>query len=323
MSRADDSIPQPYYLIGQWRLQSDRQLRAFVDSAGGTLHLARVGDDRSELTPEEIAECSAHIFPDLLRRLRHFRDVPLASSSTGETSSDRAPERLGELLIRDGLITDAQLEVALRLQAASPSYVPLGHILVARKFLARKTLTTALRRYRKSARLGEVLLKAGHVTAAQLEEGLELQRGTPLRLGQMLVRLGWLRETTMRDALCTQLNVNFVDVDAIVIDRELAALIPESFARRYSVVPLIRVDDVLVVAMDDPAREDVIGELERSLGLQIEAVTSMASKLRAAMDRLYTPAGSRQVVPSDGSIIVGRVRDYAVAELVMRAARRG
>jgi hypothetical protein len=324
VSRAGNSIPQPYYLIGQWRLQSDRQLRAFVDSARGTLHLARVGDDGSELTPEEIAECSTLIFPDLLRRLQHFTDVPLAFSSTAEIPRDQErTERLGELLIRDGLITDAQLETALRLQAASPNYVPIGHILVTHKFIARKTLTMALRRYRKSARLGEVLLKTGHVTAAQLEEGLALQRGTPLRIGQMLVRLGWLRETTMRDALCTQLNVNFVDVDAIVIDRELAALIPESFARRYSVVPLIRVDNVVVVAMDDPARVDVIGELERSLGLQIEAVTTLASKLRAAMDRLYNPAGSRQGGPSDGSIIVGRVRDYAVAELVMRAARRG
>jgi len=333
-----DHSPQPYYLIGQWRLQSDRRLRAFVSSARGTLHLARVHDDGTELTPDEIAECYTHIFPDLLRRLHDFsvavpgllRDAPLASSSVAPGPSDRQADddsgeptqRLGELLLRDGLITDAQLQAALRLQAASPSYVPIGHVLLAHQIISRRTLSMALRRYRKSARLGEVLLKAGHITAAQLEEGLELQRGTPLRIGQMLVRLGWLRETTMRDALCMQLNVNFVDIDAIAIDRDLVRLVPETFARQYCVLPLCRVDDVVVVAMDDPGQVDVITALERFFGLQVEAVTTIGSKLRAAIDRLYDPAGSPQIAPSGGHMIIGPIRDHAVAELLMKASER-
>jgi hypothetical protein len=336
----DGVFLQPYYLIGQWRLAGDRRLRAFVNSAHGTLHLSRVSDNVSDLTPEEISDCYQRIFPELLRRLQHFslevpgllRQAPFTSSSAAQTPSDHDHEAadgsgeqtrpLGELLIRDGLITDTQLEDALRLQAASPSYVPIGHILVAHKFISRKTLTMTLRRYRKSARLGEVLLKAGQITAEQLEEGLELQRGTPLRIGQMLVRLGRVRETTMRDALCMQLQVNFVDIDAIDIDPALAQLIPENFARQYRVIPLLRVDDVVVLAMDNPAQVDTIAGLESFAGLEIEAVTSVPQKLRAAMERLYTPAEAPRIGPSDGSIIIGPIRDHAVAELLMRAARR-
>ena len=271
----------------------------------------------------------------LLRRLRLLRPT---SSSPAETPSDyhheaaedseaadgsgEQTQRLGELLIRDGLITDTQLEEALRLQAASPSYVPIGHVLVAHKLISRKTLTMTLRRYRKSVRLGEVLLKAGHITAEQLEESLELQRGTPLRIGQMLVRLGWVRERTMRDALCTQLQVNFVDTDAIDIDPALAQLIPENLARRYRVIPLLRVDDVVVLAMDNPAQVDVIAGLESFAGLEIEAVTSVQPKLRAAIERLYTPAEASRIDPGDGSIIIGPIRDHEVAELLISAARR-
>jgi hypothetical protein len=309
-------VRQLSYLIGQWRLPGDRRLRAFVS------------------------------FSDLLRRLRHvslevpglLRPPSFTSSSPAETPSDHDHEpaedseaadgsgeqtqRLGELLIRDGLITDTQLEDALRLQAASPSYVPIGHMLVAHKLISRKTLTMTLRRYRKSVRLGEVLLKAGQITAEQLEEGLELQRGTPLRIGQMLVRLGWVRETTMRDALCTQLHVNFVDTDAIDIDPALAQLIPENLARQYRVIPLLRVDDVVVLAMDNPAQVDVIAGLESFAGLEIEAVTSVQQKLRAAIERLYTPAEAPRIDPGDGSIIIGPIRDHAVAELLLSAARR-
>lgn len=334
---ADGVFPQPYYVIGQWPLPGGRQLRAFVSSARGILHLARVCDDGSELTPEDISECYERIFPDLLRRLQYFRlevpglltDAAVTPSSAAQTpghqeAADRSAARtarLGDLLIRDGLITEAQLEAALRLQAASQSYVPIGHVLVAHNFISLETLTTTLRRHQKSARLGEVLLKAGHITAAQLEEALEHQRGTSLRLGQMLVRLGWLRETTMRQALCAQLHVNFVDLDAIAIDPELARLIPESFARRYSVIPLLRVDDVVVVAMDNPARTDVIAGLESLIRLKIKAVTTVAQKFRAAMDRLYTRAESPQIGPSGGRIFIGPICDYAVAELLMRASR--
>jgi MshEN domain len=330
-------FPQPYYVIGQWPLPGDRRLRAFVSSARGTLHLARVCDDGSELTPEEISECYERIFPDLLRRLQYFRlEVPgllretaATFSSAGQTpgeqeaadGSGEGPRRLGELLVRDGVITEAQLEAALRLQAASLSYQPLGHVLVAHNFISLETLTTTLRRHRKSARLGEVLLKAGHITAAQLEEALEHQRGTSLRIGQMLVRLGWLRETTMREALCKQLHVNFVDLDAIAIDRDLALLVPESFARRYSVIPVLRVDDVAILAMDNPARTDIIAGLESVIRLKIKVVTTIAQKFRAAMDRLYTPAGSPQISPSGDRIFIGPICDYAAAELLMRAAR--
>jgi MshEN domain len=333
---------QPYYFIGQWRLPSDRRLRAFVCSARGTLYLTRVYDDQSDLTFEEISDCHNRIFPDLLRRLQHFSlEVPgllkelvyTLTSATGGSVRDYASvqqdangsvdssRRFGELLVQERVITKAQLEIALRIQAASQSYVPIGHVLLARRLISRKTLTMLLYHYRKRARLGEVLVKAGRITAAQLDEGLEYQRGTSVPIGQVFIRLGWLSETAMRDALCTQLHVNFVDIDPIVIDRGLARLVSERFARRHSLVPLLRLDDVVVIAMDDPSQAGIIAGVESALGLQIEVVTTLTEKLAAAMHRLYSSAGSPEMRPiSGGNIIIGPIRDPAVAELVVRAS---
>jgi len=231
--------------------------------------------------------------------------------------SGDSSRRLGELLVQERAITDEQLQVALRLQAASQSYVPIGHVLLAQKFISRKTLTMMLHRYQKRARLGEVLLKAGRITPAQLEEGLEYQRRTSVPIGQVFIHLGWLNEAAMRDALCTQLHVNFVDIDPIVIDRDLARLVSEAFARRHSLVPLLRVDDVVVIAMDDPSQADIIAGVESALGLQIEAVTTVTEKLEAAMHRLYASARSPEMrhISSD-NIIIGPVRDHAVADLI-------
>src|SRR5438067_6023749 len=168
-----------------------------------------------------------------------------------------------------------------------------------------------LHRYQKRARLGEVLLKAGRITPAQLEEGLEYQRRTSVPIGQVFIHLGWLNEVAMRDALCTQLHVNFVDIDPIVIDRDLARLVSEPFARRHALVPLLRVDDVVVIAMDDPSQANVIADVESALGLQIEAVTSVTEKLEAAMHRLYASAGSPETRRSGGDVIIAPIRDHA------------
>src|SRR5437762_13192536 len=46
--------------------------------------------------------------------------------------------RFGEILVDEKYITAAQLEAALRLQAVSPTYVPIGQVLLANKLITRR-----------------------------------------------------------------------------------------------------------------------------------------------------------------------------------------
>ena len=159
-------------------------------------------------------------------------------------------------------------------------------------------------------------MKAGHITTTQLEEALAQQRRVRVPLGKALITLGYIDENTMRDALCTQLHVNFFDVDNIVIDQKLASLISERFATRHLVVPLFCIGKLLVVAMDDPSQAALIENLETHLGLQIEVVTTTTAKLMAAIKRLYGPPQTQDVNPwARRNILVGPVRDFVVRSL--------
>lgn len=245
--------------------------------------------------------------------------APQRMAPSPESTSAR---RFGELLVEENVITTAQLEAALRLQSVSRSYLPLGQVLLANKLITRRKLNAMLHRHGKRSRLGEVLLKAGRVTAAQLDAALALQRKTPMPIGQALIRLGAVSEMTMRDALCTQLHVNLFDLDPINIDQKLARLISSQYAARHLLVPLFRVGDILVVAVDDPSELQVIERLESSLGLQIEIVTTPLDKLKAAMHRLYGPPIAHEVdVFGRRNILIGPVRDHLVVELVDRGLR--
>jgi len=228
----------------------------------------------------------------------------------------------GELLVEDKVITPEQLDAALRLQAVSKTYVPLGQVLIANKLVTRKQLGTLLQRHKKRSRLGDILLKSGRVTAAQLDDALALQRWSRIPIGQALVRLGFITAPMLQDALCTQLHLNFFDLDPIAIDKRLAHVIGERFAVRHLIVPLVRADATLVIAMADPTQAALVENLETTLHMHVEIVMAAAEQIRAAIRRLYDPTPTPDVNPHRRqNILIGPLRDRVVADLVDKGLR--
>jgi len=195
--------------------------------------------------------------------------------------------RLGDLLISEGLATLAQVQKALRVQSESKTYMLLGEILVAQKVLTRTQLLSVLDRHRRRSRLGELLVKSKAITPDQLEAALAEQRRWKQTLGEVVVRLGYVSEEQMRRALCQQLHINFFELDTIVLDQSLRALINPRFAKKRLVVPIARVGQTLVVAMDDPTRTSVVDDLKASTGLDIEVITSTTASIRRALAQMY------------------------------------
>jgi type II secretory ATPase GspE/PulE/Tfp pilus assembly ATPase PilB-like protein len=205
----------------------------------------------------------------------------------GASRRQAAVLRLGDLLISEGLATHAQVQKALRLQSQSKTYMLLGHILVAQKIVTRSQLLSVLDRHRRRSKLGELLVKSNAITSGQLETALAEQRRWKQGLGEALVRLRFVTEEQMRMALCQQLHINFFDLDTIVLDPSLRALINPRFAKKRLVVPIARVGQTLVVAMDDPTQTAVVDDLQASTGLDIEVITSTTASIRRALGQMY------------------------------------
>ncbi len=202
---------------------------------------------------------------------------------------DPSESRLGELLIKRKIITPARLDQALRAQRDSLKYVPLGQVLIDMGLITRRQLHLVLAWAKKRPKLGEVLLKSSMIDAVQLERALAEQKALQLPLGATLVRLGYLTEEAMRQALCLQMNVPFLNLDHIKIDPALARLVNRSYAMRHRLVPLARVADTLTVAMDDPTDTQCADELAQSSGCSIQVVTSSLASIQAAIARMYDP----------------------------------
>ena len=139
-------------------------------------------------------------------------------------------------------------------------------------------------------RIGELLLATGAITQQQLDHALAQQISLKLPLGKVLLKLDYITDETMRQALSAQLNVPYVDLDTVTIDRKLARVINGSYARRHSLLPIAQVGRTLTVVMDDPTAGAVIDDLMRLTGFSITVVTSSSRSILRAFRRLYDNA---------------------------------
>ncbi len=97
--------------------------------------------------------------------------------------------RLGQILIRRGVLTHADLDDALRVQEADPER-QLGEILVAQHSATPSQIREALRDQLADARLGQILVRIGAVTPTGLGAALDVQADQGGLLGEILVELG-------------------------------------------------------------------------------------------------------------------------------------
>ena len=213
--------------------------------------------------------------------------IPPEEADASTSIEAEAHVRLGELLLGEGLVTPSQLEEALRVQSAPDHYAPLGHILIAQKIITRDQLLSVLERHRRSSKLGDILLKSREISRTQLEAALEEQRRTQQPLGEVLLRLGYISEERLRVALCRQLHIRFFNLDTIILDSTLRNLVSEKFATKHRTVPVSRIGNLLILAMDDPTQTRLVDELQSSTGLKIEVITSTSAHITRALERLY------------------------------------
>jgi type IV pilus assembly protein PilB len=143
---------------------------------------------------------------------------------------------------------------------------------------------------REKKRLGDILIKAGMITADQLTAAIEAQQKTKERLGKSLIRLGFITEENLIKTLAHQLKLNYVNLKEEKLDPLLIHLIPDKVARRHLVVPLTQMGRVLMVAMADPLNIFALDDLAFKTGLEIEPVIASEQDILKALDSLYEPS---------------------------------
>ncbi|MDD5255178.1 MAG: ATPase, T2SS/T4P/T4SS family [Candidatus Omnitrophica bacterium] len=142
----------------------------------------------------------------------------------------------------------------------------------------------------KYLRLGELLIKEGVITQAQLDQAIRVQRQEGGRLGEILVRLGFLKEDQAVAALGKQLNIPYFSLGSDLkpaMDQNLSDIIPKEFAIKNTVLPLSHTLGSLTVAMFDPLDLILIDNLRKLTACDINPVIATKSDINKAIEKFY------------------------------------
>ena len=139
--------------------------------------------------------------------------------------------------------------------------------------------------------LGEVLVKRGLVTDAQVAQALKQQAGSGKRLGEVLVDMGALDERGLVDALADFFGLPVTDLRRHTPFPEAIALIPEEIAREHLVIPVHLDGDGLHVAVAQPS-DDLRFLLAETSGHSVRLTLAPMTDIKWAIDRSYQAIGS-------------------------------
>jgi type IV pilus assembly protein PilB len=201
-----------------------------------------------------------------------------------ETPKDKL---IGQILMQEGLINEAQLESALSQQAAQATYKPVGEELREQGFITRRVLHDILLKYRKQILLGQLLLKMGAITERQLADALEVQTRNGKKLGQILTDRGIISRSLLDEAICVQLGIETMDLTPLA-NKEVLGNVSTSYLRSMRALPLgyDTEHQVLKVLMADPADKSAITELEKVFKKDVEPVMLRTDILDHLFDKV-------------------------------------
>ena len=164
-------------------------------------------------------------------------------------------------------------------------------------------------------KIGEFLLEESRISQEQLQNALEVQKKEPGKLGSILIRLGYVTEEDIAQALSKQFGYPSINLSKFDIDEKVLELIKPEMARKHIIMPVHRIGSILTLAMADPSNLFVQEEIRFSTNLRIQAVIAPESSIIESIDKYYGSSTGIEAQKFLEEIELGSIDDSAI-ELV-------
>jgi len=150
----------------------------------------------------------------------------------------------------------------------------------------------AIKKVKKS--LGESLVEEGIITAEQLKQAQAEEKRQGLRLRQVLVKLGFIDEDDLVSFLSSKLGLPKIELENYLIDPKIIELVPEILARKYELIPVLKIGNRLTCAMLDPWNVFALDEIRMKTNLIIEPAVATEKEIKKALNQYYGAKGTME-----------------------------
>ena len=195
--------------------------------------------------------------------------------------------RIGELFLKEGFLTEKQLQEAVTKQMKKTVYMPLGEICVQLKFISKSQLQFVLQKYKKRLNLGTILVQMGLLTSEEIEQAIETQKIEGKRLGTILIEQGYITESNLVNTLSIQLGIPKMIPAPGLIDPSVLKGVSKPFLQKNECLPAFRDGDSITVIMSDPLSEDTIRAMANLYKCRIEPAIASPQEIQKGIKTVY------------------------------------
>ncbi|MDD4817470.1 MAG: ATPase, T2SS/T4P/T4SS family [Victivallaceae bacterium] len=138
----------------------------------------------------------------------------------------------------------------------------------------------------------ELLMENGLLTKEQADNAVEYAKNHSNEEQHMdavdaIKLLNYVPEDVYLQLLANEYGMEIIDLNNYDIPEEVLASLTPDIVSTYNVVPVMKHDDTLTVAMSDPTDMDTIDALRYLLGHDVDAVIAPAGQIQRIIDRHY------------------------------------
>jgi hypothetical protein len=171
-----------------------------------------------------------------------------------------------------------------------------------------KAVESPIGRLRPS--LASLMVEEGVATSEQLEQALAEGQQSGERLGEVVLRHGWINEAGLAGLIARQWDLSFVALSAISLDDTARTLLSRDVCERVGACPVSYDDGVPVLAVADP-NEDRFAAVREALGVPCSFFVTTGSALAGLIDQQPSVASEVDAVRVVETPVVAEHMDKA------------
>ena len=141
-------------------------------------------------------------------------------------------------------------------------------------------------------KIGDILVERDFISREALDEVLKIQAATGKRLGDLLIEKNLVTEDQLVYAISERLEIQRISLSSLVIDPDVIKRVPIDVARRYTLIPVFSIGNILTIAMADPLNIIAIDHITYSTGCDVKRVVAGKSEIKQAIEQYYSVADS-------------------------------
>ncbi|MDF7799991.1 GspE/PulE family protein [Pontiellaceae bacterium B1224] len=137
--------------------------------------------------------------------------------------------------------------------------------------------------------LSEMMIRSGRVGSSELEKAMAIQEESGRVLTEILIEEGLASPNDIARTFSELLNIPYLDLgDDFHLKRDEYDMIPESVARRFCLIPLVKeAGEAITVVMKNPLDMDAVDTVRSLTSFEIHKAVSTEEKINAIIDKCY------------------------------------